>query len=126
MNIFKSTQRICDNHCPSEDIADFNNLIGKLEPLTLKTLFYFMLKDLCFHKHTLNFGFSVSIECLRPWRSISTTKVQRMSKGETNCLKMFCFNTSSIYGKLLQRLIKSIGQMKEYKLIKYFNYSLRT
>ena len=46
MNMFQFTQGICNNHCPNEDIAVFQNLPGKLEPLTLKTLFYFMLKGL--------------------------------------------------------------------------------
>ena len=36
MNIFKCLDRIFDILCPSEDMADFLNLQGKLEPLTLK------------------------------------------------------------------------------------------
>ena len=36
VNIFKFTEWNFDNCCQSKDVVDFQNLQGKLEPLTLK------------------------------------------------------------------------------------------
>ena len=43
MNIFESIERIFNTYCQSKDMANFLNLQDKLEPLTIKHDFHFIV-----------------------------------------------------------------------------------
>ena len=40
VNIVKLTEMVFEIFCPSEDMADFLHLQGKLEPMTLRMFFF--------------------------------------------------------------------------------------